>query len=314
VTEIPVPTPGEGFGAKDDDKKSFLLAQYNEQLSLWLEQNKQALADAATAKALTATTGATALALTEGRVTTQMALTATRDDTQTKLDETRADTDRASEEAMLKTIHDTYVEVSKGALDRAMTRVNVVTASIGAVTAIYTSLLGFVYAGTAKDAKPFTPVAVVPMVFLGLGLFLVTVYAAMFKKTLGVGPLLPTGIGGQVAEMRLITFMRWSYAGVLERAWALHGGIVSLGVGVACLPLPFVKLAGWQQIAILVVGLLLVALAAIGTNHNVRGLSRIFDWLGKQPPDLQPPDPVFISSSPPLGSRNQAAGGASGEW
>jgi hypothetical protein len=49
-----------------------------------------------------------------------------------------------------------------------MTRVNdVVTAAIATVITRYTTLLGLVYATTAKTGKLFTPVAVVPAVFRG---------------------------------------------------------------------------------------------------------------------------------------------------
>lgn len=167
-----------------------------------------------------------------------------------------------------------------------MTRVNVVTAAIATVITLYTTLLGLVYAADTTKGKLFTPVAVIPAVFLGMALFLVTVYAALFKQTLGVGPLLPTGIGGQVAEMRLITFMRWSYAGVLERAWALHAGIVSFGVGVATLPLPFISMKGIWQVVIFLIGAGLVALAAGGANHDVPLVSKLVRWLGKLKVDI----------------------------
>lgn len=103
-------------------------------------------------------------------------------------------------------------------------RVNVVTASIAAVTTIYTSLVALVYAANPGEGKPLTVAAIIPALFLGLALFLVTVYAAMFRKTVTVGPLLPTGMGGQVDETRLVTFMRWTFAGVLAR------GSVALGL------------------------------------------------------------------------------------
>jgi hypothetical protein len=81
--------------------------------------------------------------------------------------------------------------------------------------------------------------------------------------------------------MRLITFMRWSFAGVLERAWALHAGIVSFGVGIATLPLPFISMKGIWQVIILVVGVGVVAITAGGTNHEVPLVSKLIRWLGK---------------------------------
>jgi hypothetical protein len=211
--------------------------RYTQQLDAWLEEWKQqAASDAA-----------------------RIALEASRADARTARDAARADADRAAEVASLKSVQDAYVAVTQSSLDRALTRVNVVTASITAVTTIYTGLLALVYAAKSGEGRVLTGVAIIPALFLGLALFLVTVYAAMFKRTMSAGTLLPTGIGGQVAEIRLITFMRWCFAGVLARSWALHAGIVSLGIGVATLPVPFVQMPGGLQVTILLAGLVLVA-------------------------------------------------------
>ena len=162
-------------------------------------------------------------------------------------------------------MQDAYVTVAQGSLDRVLTRLNVVTASIGAITSVYTGLLALVYAVKPGPGRALSSAAIIPALFLGLALLLVSVYAAMLKKSYSDGPLLPTGIGAEIREIRLTAFMNWCFSGVLARSWALHAGIVSLGVGVATLPLPFVSLKGWQQVAILSVGLLLVAAAAILT-------------------------------------------------
>lgn len=243
-------TASEGPGRSPDlpqdipaSQLEYAKLRYSEDLQAWLEQWKQRTTKDAV----------------------EAALEASREDTETALNAARADTARAAEVASVKSIQDAYVTVTQSSLDRALTRVNVVTASIGAVTTIYTGLLALVYAAEPGKGQPLSPVAIVPALFLGLSLFLVSVYAAMFKRSLTVGSLLPTGIGGQIAETRLVTFMRWCFAGILARSWALHGGIVSLGVGVVTLPLPFVRLTGCQQVTILIVGVVLVGLTVLVT-------------------------------------------------
>ena len=237
--------------------------RYTQDLAAWLEQWKQQVSEQAAAAALEAS----------------------RADAKTALNESRADADRTAEVASVKAIQDAYITVTQSSLDRALTRLNVVTASIAAVTTIYTGLLALVYAAEPGKGIPLTFAAIIPALFLGLALFLVTVYAALFRNKQTVGPLLPTGIGGQTAEMRLITFMRWCFAGILARSWALHAGIVSLGLGVATLPVPFVSLSGAQQIAILVAGLLLVGVTGLVTlPKTVRQMAARTGMTHRPPP------------------------------
>lgn len=187
--------------------------------------------------------------------------------------EARQDTDYAAETALLKAIHDAYIATTQSSLDRALTRMNVVTASVGAVATIYTGLLALVYAAKSDEGKALTLVGVVPALFLGLALFLVTIYAAMFRRQEDSMSLLPGGIGGKVAEIRLVTFMQWCFGGVWARSWALHAGIVSMGIGLATLPLPFVASPAWLEVTVFVAGLVLVLATAVFSSALAKGKS-----------------------------------------
>lgn len=123
---------------------------YSEQLEAWLEQYKQQLSDKAAETALAAA---------------------------------RADTRRAADTTLVQALHAAYISTAQNAIDRSLTRVNVVTASIGAVTTIYTGLLALVYAAKSDSGKPLTGTAIIPAIFLGVALLLVTVYAAMFRNS-----------------------------------------------------------------------------------------------------------------------------------
>jgi hypothetical protein len=219
--------------------------EYAKKLDEWLEARKQTWAIEAT----------------------RVALENTRTNTQLALDNTRDDAMLTAETASLAAVQAAYIATTDKTLDRVLTRANVLTAAVGTIITLYTALLAFIYtkADTATgidkgvEQQPLQVVGLVPVMFLALALFLVTVYAAVLRNRTAVGPFLPTGIGGQVAEARLVTYMNWCFAGVLARRWALHAGITSLGVGVATLPLPFVNTDDLFQVAVFVVGLLAVA-------------------------------------------------------
>lgn len=180
----------------------------------------------------------------------------------TALAATRADSDRSNEAALLKSVHDAYIATAQASVDRSLTRANVVTASVATISTLYTGLLALVYVNS-NTTHPFTAGAIIPALFLGLSLFLVASYAAMIRRTLTVGPLLPTGIGGTIVEARVITFLKWCFASVYARSRALHAGIVSLGVAVVTLPSPFAALSDGERWAMLGVGLFLVLLGAL---------------------------------------------------
>lgn len=242
----PEPSPDVPASLSGDEEA--LRAKYAKELDAWLEIWKQQASEGVVADALVAS----------------------RDDTRTALNASRADADRAAETAMLAAVHQAYVATTQASLDRALARANVVTAAVGAIATIYTGLLALVYAAKPGEGQRLDIVALVPALFLGVALFLVTVYAAMIRRKLFVGPLLPTGIGGQVAEERLVTFMQWCFGGVWARSWALHAGIVSMGTAVATLPLPFVKLGGGAQAATLALGIFAVGLTGVVTWHHAR--------------------------------------------
>jgi hypothetical protein len=60
---------------------------------------------------------------------------------------------------------------------------------------------------------------------------------------LDTGRLLSGGTSAQLQEQRLAAFIAWANAGILARAWALRTAVVSMGAGIALLPLPFVDVS-----------------------------------------------------------------------
>ncbi|MBV9605946.1 MAG: hypothetical protein JO027_12590 [Solirubrobacterales bacterium] len=203
----------------------------------------------------------TALALQNARADTQRAVDVARENAALALQNTRADTrqavlearvnaDRAAEVALLKSIHDAYITVAQGTMDRTVTRAQFLTAAIGAVATTYTTLLGVNYAVASHHPAPGR--ALIPVIFLGLAFVLASVYVAYLSPTSGRRNLLPTSIGGTVAEDRLRTFMEWTFASALARAWAIRGAVVAFGIAIALLPLPFLSLSSNGEVTIVV--------------------------------------------------------------
>lgn len=247
------------------NRADYVKAKFDKRFDLYSQARKQAWSDQAAT-----------VATDRARLDTSTALVATRLDTKAALDASRDDALVAVETASLAAVQAAYIASTQSALDRALTRTNVLTASVGTIITLYTGLLAFIYTKaetatggeTGVNTEPLQPVALIPALFLALALFLATVYAAVLRNKTTVGPFLPSGIGGQIAEMRLVTYMNWCFAGVLARRWALHAGITSLGIGVATLPLPFTNTSDTFHWIVLVGGALVVVLTAALTQFG----------------------------------------------
>jgi hypothetical protein len=116
------------------------------------------------------------------------------------------------------------------------------TGLITAVSTAYAALLALVY-GAGEKEVPLPGRALIPMCFLGFALVLAAFYTSFLRRNMKKRNLLPSGLGGTLADDRLKTFLDWVFAGVLERAWALRTSIITFGLGVALLPLPFARVS-----------------------------------------------------------------------
>jgi hypothetical protein len=214
----------------------------------------------------------TRVALEAKRLDTQVALEATRNDTQVAREAARQDTEQSAEDGLRAAVHTAYIEVIKGGLDRALKRADYVSTGAGAIGTLYGVLLGLVYS-SAKGATALSAVALLPALFLGGAYLFSSYYVAYLRKTISTGSLIPTGAGGQVAELRLERFIEWANHAVLDRVWALRTGVVSLGAALLLLPLPFIQLSGFLTI-VLVVGALIVVLGTSLDWKIPKGLGR----------------------------------------
>ncbi len=180
-----------------------------------------------------------------------------------KLVAARLDGRVAAEDALRLAVQSAYLDVVRGALDRALTRANFVTAVAGAVGTSYAALLALVYSVSGNQLKPLPPTGIVPAVFLGLSFVLSAFYVAYIRPYTKPGHILPTGTGAYMQEDRLLFFIKWVNDGTMQRAWALRVSIVCLGIGVALMPLPFLERAGAITAIIIGMGILGLTVAVI---------------------------------------------------
>ncbi len=166
-----------------------------------------------------------------------------------------ADYDRA------KVIHDARVELAKGAVARAAAGAEFVRNAATGVVTIYTAVLGVRFGIVAGQTN--LPVSgLIPALFLGLALTLATTYMAWLGRGQRVNPPMPSASLPVMEERRLQAFIEWASTIALNRAYFLHTAVLSLGVGVALLPAPFVsnEFNPWLFVAMLA-GVLLIPVA-----------------------------------------------------
>ncbi|MGO9977299.1 MAG: hypothetical protein ACLP01_31750 [Solirubrobacteraceae bacterium] len=237
--------------AREDTDKAIEVARENTKQAL---QNTRQDTDKAievarenTKQALQNTRQDTDKAVEVARENTELALQNSRQDTDKAVENARIDADRAAETALLKSIHDGYITIIQGTLDRSVTRAQFLTATIGAIATTYTAVLGVNYA--VGSGKPAPGRAIIPVLALGVAFVLASIYVAYLSPKARRRRLLPSAVGGTAtAERRLVTLMEWTFAGVLDRAWALRGSVVAFAIGIALLPLPFLEITGSGEV------------------------------------------------------------------
>jgi hypothetical protein len=167
------------------------------------------------------------------------------------LEASRRDAAIAADDALRKDIQSAYIAVMQGSLDRSVKRAEFLNTASAAIATAYSSLLGLLF--SAKD-RPLQAWAIAPVIFLALAFVFGLIYVSFINRKTDELQLIPSGIGGQLAEKRLEDFLQWVSLGVLRRAWALRASVVSVAVGVALLPLPFVNLDDFHKTAAVALG------------------------------------------------------------
>lgn len=179
--------------------------------------------------------------------------------------------DRLTQLQVIQIIVQGYIQVSQTSLDRAVTRGTYVTTAAGAIATAYTALLAASYS-SATGGTRLVAAALIPAIFLGLGIVFSVAYIAFLKQAETRGDLLSPGRrphdtdqSGSLADLNAVLqqFCEWTYGGVRDRNGYLHLAVYSLAIGVVLLPVAFTELTQTTDWLLGLVGLLLLGVAAL---------------------------------------------------
>lgn len=161
-------------------------------------------------------------------------------DLETEVDRKHAEIDLQTDADLYLIYQQSLYDVTKGSVDRVRSAAEVVQKAAAAVGTIYAAALGLSF--SAAD-RPLPAHALVPALFLGAALASSTVYLAFLTP----GDMLveehSSGVTRVGARQRFRFFLRWTNAIAQQRATWLRVSVLALSVGVAALPMPFVRLS-----------------------------------------------------------------------
>lgn len=167
----------------------------------------------------------------------------------------------ANEYKLAQSIHDAYIDVAKNQLRERLNRAEFIQKTAGAISGVYVAVLGLSF--SVKDDAPLPSKGIIPAIFLGLALFLSAVYASFLTESGEMKGPISNGRLGTLQPARLNTFILWTIHPVLKRKYWLQAAVISLGIGVLLLPLPYIAIADWFSFVALVIGLLITFLFPI---------------------------------------------------
>jgi hypothetical protein len=244
-------TPWPPVPDANKTEKEFPLALYTAQLEGVKAQRRDWATALVTELELKNKREDTKLALENTREDTKLALENTREDTRLAREHTQQDTSAAAEDALRAAVQAAYLGVAQGQIDRSLKRAEFVTTAAGAIGTTYAGLLALAFSISAQQPHPFPARGLAPAVFLAVSFVMSVIYVAFLHRSTADLLLLPSGTDAGLQESRLTTFLKWVNLGLLRRTWALRTAVISLGAGVALLPLPFIKISStWAGVVI----------------------------------------------------------------
>jgi hypothetical protein len=165
----------------------------------------------------------------------------------------REKADWASEYVQAQAVNSAYLDAAKSSLDRSVTRADFVQKAAAAISGAYVSMLGLIYAVASNKLLPDR--GIIPTLFLGLAIFLASAYVSFITKPSPVSVLASDGTLPDIQRQRRNSFVLWIRDEVLRRRQFLQAAVISLGIGVLSLPLPFLDVQDTTAIFFLFGGL-----------------------------------------------------------
>lgn len=152
------------------------------------------------------------------------------------LDELAAD--RAAKREFDKIYYQTIIETAKGSIDRARSSGELVEKAAAAIGTLYAAVIGVSFSVTER---PISARAIIPVLFLGLAIVGSMVYLAFPTPGEAVPPLEPTTARPERLRREAERYVLMVQELIGRRLYFLRASVVALGVGLVCLPAPFVS-------------------------------------------------------------------------
>jgi hypothetical protein len=155
-----------------------------------------------------------------------------------------------------KALYQSYLDTAKASVDRVQARATGISAAATTISTLYTGFLGFLFAAKVDKDTPRSLIlptrGVAPMLFLALAIVLAIIYLSFITRRRDATNVETSGLLAEDAIAGLDGYIDWVKAIIEPRLPFLQGAVVSLGVGVALLPVAFLNIPAfhWWRITI----------------------------------------------------------------
>lgn len=150
-----------------------------------------------------------------------------------------------------------YLEAAKAATARTLAAAELLQKAAAAIGTLYVAIIGLSFAAT-NGAVVLPSRGLVPGLFLGLAIVLSAAYVSYITPPADVPEDVTSATLPATQKAYRNTFLTWTNAAILRRRYLLQAAVVSLGVGVAALPLPYLAADSVNVILFAIIGILLV--------------------------------------------------------
>jgi hypothetical protein len=145
----------------------------------------------------------------------------------------------AAEYADSRAIHQARIDIAKETVARAHSAAEFVRNAAASIVTLYSGVLGITSALDRGREGLFPARGILPAIFLSGAIIGATAYVALIQKPRPFHLPRPHSSLPELQERRLSSLVDWLADITLRRAYALHAAVISLAMGTAFLPAPF---------------------------------------------------------------------------
>lgn len=157
-------------------------------------------------------------------------------------------------------VHNAYLDVAKGQIDRAMDRAEFVQKAAGAIGAAYVAILGLSF-GVSEGSDPLPLRGGAPTVFLAMSIVMSTGYLSYLTHPGTTPPPKLTISNVENNRIRRNAFINWTHQAVLRRRYLLQASVWSLAFSLLFLPVAYLKIDDWVVALLVLIAILITFVA-----------------------------------------------------